>query len=527
MHEAVARQKHSVPQLDMTGHQCAIGQSDVITDDAVVSDVTVRHEITIRTDHGIFFQFVRTMDGEVFPKSVPVPDPQTRRFIGILQILRCIADDAARMKDIPAPDLGMSGEMHLGADAAIGSDHDIGINDRIRPHVDAGIDFCIRMNDGGGMDHRSRRMLKHQICQRKRALLDHSAQQGSPSGTPQCLIPARNRKRIMIVSINVHSSQFPEQLQVELLESLRTRKINHKFHYESRRQAKRWLDLHQKYSPSRNDSHTRELYGEVFGVTAKFVESPAAHIIGLGCGGGEKDMVLIEKLQRLGKMLVYSACDSSVPLVLVSRQKALKILDERHVHDLVADFTNADDLQRIFITQTTGNSTRVINFLGMIPNFEPEVILPVLSSLIRPNDLLVFSANLAPGDNYLAGIRKVLKQYDNPETRAWLTCILEDLGLESNDGELKFSISENVNDSGLHRIEAHFEFAREWKTAMDGEEFEFVAGNKLRVFYSYRHTSETVREWLAKESIEVVDERLACNGEEGIFICRKNSHSPQ
>lgn len=330
----------------------------------------------------------------------------------------------------------------------------------------------------------------------------------------------------MIVPINVHSSQFPEQLKEELLESLRSRKLNHKFHYENRRQAQHWLNLHDKYSPSRKDSDTRATYDEIFATASKFVETPAVHIIGLGCGGGEKDMMLVEKLQRLGKMLVYSACDSSVPLVLVARQKALKILDERHVHDLVADFTNADDLQRIFITQTTGNSTRVINFLGMIPNFEPGEILPVISSLIRPNDLLVFSANLAPGEDYRSGVEKVLGQYDNPETRAWLTCVLDDIGITSDDGQLRFGVEENANDSGLHRIVAHFEFSREKTIRMEDEEFEFTSGDTLRVFYSYRHTPDTIRKWLGKESIEVVDERITCAGEEGIFICRKNSHQP-
>ena len=330
----------------------------------------------------------------------------------------------------------------------------------------------------------------------------------------------------MIVPINVHSSQFPEQLKEELLESLRSRKLDHKFHYENRRQAQHWLNLHEKYSPSRKDAETRATYEEVFSVASKFVETPAVHIIGLGCGGGEKDMMLVNKLQRLGKMLVYSACDSSVPLVLVARQKALKILAERNVHDLVADFTNADDLQRIFITQTTGNSTRVINFLGMIPNFEPDVILPVISSLIRPNDLLVFSANLAPGEDYESGTEKVLEQYDNPETRAWLTCLLNDLGIESEDGELKFSVEKNAKDSGLHRIVAQFEFNREKTIRAEGEEFEFTTGDTLRVFYSYRHTSATIRKWLNQESIEIVDERITCDGEEGIFICRKNSHQP-
>ena len=326
----------------------------------------------------------------------------------------------------------------------------------------------------------------------------------------------------MIVPVNVHSSQFPETLREELLESFRTRKINHKFHYESRGQAQRWLAVHAAHSPSRNDAETQAAYEEIFAATAKFVETPAVHIIGLGCGGGTKDMMLLERARKLGKMLVYSACDSSLPLVLTAQQKALEVLDERHVHDLVADFLKADDLQRIFITQTTGNSTRIINFLGMIPNFEPGDILPRLSSLIRPNDLMVFSANLAPGEDYRAGVEKVLPQYDNPETQAWLMTVLTDHGIENEDGRLNFAIEGDE----LLRITATFTFDQARTIKIDGEEFEFQTGDSIRLFFSYRHTPTTVREWLQKESIEIIDERLSHSGEEGIFICRKNDHAP-
>ena len=46
-------------------------------------------------------------------------------------------------------------------------------------------------------------------------------------------------------NVVVHSSQFPENVSRGLLESLRSRKINHKFHYDSYKQAQKWLALHE------------------------------------------------------------------------------------------------------------------------------------------------------------------------------------------------------------------------------------------------------------------------------------------
>jgi L-histidine Nalpha-methyltransferase len=325
----------------------------------------------------------------------------------------------------------------------------------------------------------------------------------------------------MEVSVTVHSSQFPQQLETELLESLRKRTLNHKFLYEGRRQARKWEDTHQKYSPSRNNAECQDLFEAVFDSVAALVNSPAAHIIGLGCGSGTKDISLLNKIRNRGKMLVYTACDTSVPLVLTARQKALEVLDGRHVHDLVADLLTAEDLERILITQTTGNSTRVLNFLGMIPNFEPGAILRRLSTFLRPNDILVFSANLAPGDDYRAGVEQVLPQYDNPETRDWLSGALSEAGIEPEDGQLEFGIEEDSDGNGLLRIVATFVFANERTIRMSGEEFRYLSGDRFQVFYSYRHTAKTARDWLNRENIIVVEEKVAANGEEAIFICRK------
>ena len=87
-------------------------------------------------------------------------------------------------------------------------------------------------------------------------------------------------------------------------------------------------------------------------------------------------------------------------------------------------------------------SLRLVTFFGMIPNFEPQEILPKLASLIRPKDFLLFSANLAPGADYAAGMKKILPQYDNALTRDWLMTFLLDLGVERRDGELRFAIEE-------------------------------------------------------------------------------------
>src|SRR5690348_14309732 len=97
--------------------------------------------------------------------------------------------------------------------------------------------------------------------------------------------------------VTIHPSQFPDQVRRDLLQSLRSRQVNHKFHYDSIKQTQKWLALHQAFSPSRTDADCAAAYDCSFAGVAKRTRSQAVHLIGLGCGGGQKDTRLLELLE--------------------------------------------------------------------------------------------------------------------------------------------------------------------------------------------------------------------------------------
>ena len=163
--------------------------------------------------------------------------------------------------------------------------------------------------------------------------------------------------------------------------------------------------------------------------------------------------------------------------------------------------------------------TSLVTFFGMIPNFEPPDILPKLASLIRPKDFLLFSANLAPGADYAAGMKKILPQYDNRLTRDWLMTFLLDLGFERRDGKLRFAIEDGR--SGLQRIVVRFHFRRSCRVEIENKAFRFRNGDSLRLLFSYRYTPDRVRKILARYRLEVRDQWIAESGEEGVFLCCK------
>ncbi len=106
-----------------------------------------------------------------------------------------------------------------------------------------------------------------------------------------------------VISVAIDSSQFPENVRRDLLESLRRRQVNHKFLYDSFKQTQKWLALHETFSPSRTDKNCADTYDKSFAAAIKKIKAPKIHLIGLGCGGGQKDARLLRLLKERGKKL--------------------------------------------------------------------------------------------------------------------------------------------------------------------------------------------------------------------------------
>jgi len=319
--------------------------------------------------------------------------------------------------------------------------------------------------------------------------------------------------------IDVHWTQFPENVERSLLQTLRDRRIDPKFHYGTYKQSQKWLTLHQAYSPSRIDADCSALYDRSFRATTSLLNSSSVRLIGLGCGGGQKDARLLGLWAGEGRTISYTPCDISLALVLISSQAAEFAVPGIKCEPMVCDIANAHDLPEVFGLKDEGPSIRLFTFFGMIPNFEPEIIMPRLAALLRPSDVMLFSANLAPGPDYAAGVQQVLPGYDNRLTRDWLLTFLFDLGVEPEDGSIQFSVEDSP--SGLKRIVANFRFDKPRTLSVHGQRFEFHAGESLRLFFSYRYTPDRATSLLAEHNLTILNQWITSSGEEGVFLCRR------
>ncbi len=346
------------------------------------------------------------------------------------------------------------------------------------------------------------------------------------------------------VQVTIDPSQFPDQVRSELLKSLRRRQINHKFLYEGVSQTEKWLALHEAYSPARTDPDCQATYERAFKEAIRLISqrmrelktadaSPKGkksqqneyevHLIGLGCGGGQKDARLLELLTAAGNEVAYTPVDVSTAMVLVARERVTAFVPSSRCYPVVLDLATTKASPALF-AKNFPQAIRLISFFGMIPNFEPQLILPKLTRLVGPGDWLLLSANLAPGSNYEQGVKKIRPLYDNKLTREWLMEFLQNIGIEKSDGQMLFRIEEMQSDgTSYRRIAAHFCFKRTQHIRVESTDFDFKAGESLRLFFSYRYTPGLLRSLLAEYGLKVRDQWITKSREEGVFLLEKTT----
>jgi uncharacterized SAM-dependent methyltransferase len=329
-----------------------------------------------------------------------------------------------------------------------------------------------------------------------------------------------------IEQVSIHPSQFPERVYQDYLAGFALKQINHKFHYTSVKQSQKWLKIHEEFSPARKDQNCIDAYDHCFQKTAEILASDRStlemqlNLIGLGCGGGEKDKLLVSHIFNSQQSFTYYPVDVSLSLAIISAQKVRAAFPSLSVQPFVCDLLESNDLISI-INAPARHPKNIITFFGMIPNFAPEEILPILSNFLSDGDLLLFSANLSPGADYLQGIEKVLPQYDNQLTKEWLMTVLLDAGVEREDGMIQFQIEADSQNKQLKRIAAYFELKKDVSFPLEDQHIQWKTGEKIRLFFSYRYTTPRIQEMLKGYGINVLAYWETVSQEEGVYLCQK------
>lgn len=309
--------------------------------------------------------------------------------------------------------------------------------------------------------------------------------------------------------------------------SLHDNRIDPKFLYITARQAGLWREVFLKHSPIHGNPEFARIYRDAFTLAIDRIRPGKVLLAGLGCGTGAKELEFHAKLQGAGHEALFAAVDISRELVLESAQK-LAGAGASHERSLVCDLAEAEFLGE-WLEGLEGRLPRVITFFGLTPNLAPSVVARIFQSVLRPGDILLASAHLAPvapGDRegLSAAMESVLPQYDNRETMAWLSAALENWGLEKLVEPPEMKIGE------IEGIPA-FIASSKWKEGVVfekwGHRYSPKIDEPLQVFSSLRYTPDLFESVMRGEGL--IAELLAVTGcgQEAIWAVTGNQGTPE
>lgn len=254
-----------------------------------------------------------------------------------------------------------------------------------------------------------------------------------------------------------------------------------------------WKKVHLSCSPFLHRTELQRLYRLPSTRIRKHIGCRSYSLLALGCADGTKESLLLKKLPKPASLV---ALDANLSLA----RHAARRLPAFQKSARRADLTSNHSLQFLF-SRLSPHPT-LITLFGVLPNLNPLPLLRSIRRIMSKDDLLLFSANLAPGTNGRSGAVRVLPQYDNPATRKWLEAAVGQLRPRLPKGRLEFGIFPDPKQKSLVRIEARWISQRKTFT----------------VFSSRRPTSHQVEAWIRTAQFR----KLACYldplGEEGVWL---------
>jgi L-histidine Nalpha-methyltransferase len=322
-------------------------------------------------------------------------------------------------------------------------------------------------------------------------------------------------------NVAVHESASPEFTRERIVNRLRAGEIDPSLLYAGLRQSTLWTVLHNSVSPAQKNPSFAALYETAFAESAVNCRGNVIHLVSLACGSGGKEVRCLRSLRSSDRAVIYTPADVSLEMVLTARNAATREFRGLQCTPLVCELTRCTVLPAILKGFDPSGAERLILFLGTIHNYWPPEILKSILYPLRAQDHLLIGANLAPADAYDQSLERILTQYDNAPTRAWLMGALSEFGLTAEDGHLEFSIQPADTQPSLKRIEARFRLLRPREIYILDETISLQKSSELRVFYSHRFTPAHLHAFFKESGLDLVREWIL--PEEGLFLCRRSA----
>jgi uncharacterized SAM-dependent methyltransferase len=296
----------------------------------------------------------------------------------------------------------------------------------------------------------------------------------------------------------------------EFVEAVEARDLPEKFFFWFPRSAAEWTAL----------TDDKELYGGLNETWKDLrAEAPALTrhfggripVISFGAGNGSRDRLLMKALQDAGGECLYFPVDASQCMLETACAGAededyesvgIKADISSPVHLIYA--ADAAEPPRLFII--SGNT---------MGSFDPLAEIRYIAQCMKPEDRLIV-------DGEIYDEVKSMARRENPAARKFVGALLASIGIEKDDGEIRFNHKRDERHEGLHLFTRSFRAGRDLSATVAGQESPLERGELIGMNFQYVYEPDAFR-WLVAEhgGLEILKEYRSPCGRFLTAVCSK------
>ena len=305
-----------------------------------------------------------------------------------------------------------------------------------------------------------------------------------------------------------------DDLEARLRECLDQRCMPDYFLYLDESGVSNWLTL--------NGSEGFPVASRLTELLRQSLPSIARHLSGgfdlvsIGVGSGEKERMLLEVLAQRGVPSYYPV-DISSQMV----DEALKTVADIDVKKtgLVALLEDLASLRRFW------NPPVLLCLLGNnFSNYEPDYLLSTVHRELESDDLFLFDCHLFPtkqGGDELAR-EQVERMYRSELNVRFNIDPLVRRGLEPDDCVFHLELLPGETSLGtVYKTSKWLEILKETTLTCGQDRVSLVAGDIIRLGFTYKHTSQQVQDYLKRNGFGLVELFLSPDGDNLLALVRK------
>ncbi|HEY2431303.1 MAG TPA: L-histidine N(alpha)-methyltransferase [Vicinamibacterales bacterium] len=251
------------------------------------------------------------------------------------------------------------------------------------------------------------------------------------------------------------------------------------------------------------ESHADDIVEAVAGPAATAASSPGPLIVELGCGSGEKIVILAEALQAAGRRGRVHLIDISSQALEQSERTLGRL---RHI-SVVGHRDTYEAGLREAARQRDPDSPMLVLLLGSnIGNFDAPAAAQFLRAIrlaLAPGDALLLGADLVKPE------RELQLAYDDPlgVTAAFNRNLLVRINRElAGTFDLDAFAHVAVWNRREHRVEMHLESRRDQRVTIDGWSVAFAIGERIWTESSYKYAPDQIVEMGARAGFGITEQ---------------------